>query len=396
MQGNAVHIGAGSIGRGFIGQLYFESGYHTTFIDVVDDVVNAINAEGSYPIDIVTDDKSTRIVVRNIDAVNGKDLELASNTLAMADIASTAVGLNAMRHIAPLLARAIEIRFTSTDAAPLDIILCENINDGKTYVRELIRNNLSASFHAVLESKVGLVEASIGRMVPVMTPEQCKQNPLLVCVEPYCELPVDESGFRGGIPKIKHMKPAKNFSAYVERKLFAHNLTHACTAYLGYLKGYTYIYEAIRDSAILEVVQGAGRESCMALAKKHDIAYTELQYHVNDLIQRYHNRALADQIRRVARDPKRKLAPGDRLTGPATMCVQYQIEPKNIALAIAAALYYDPKDTDDPTSSEVQAMIDNYGLKDFLQNYCKIDPSISPGSSILEAYAKIPEFMTSS
>ena len=49
----AVHFGAGNIGRGFLGQLYFQSGYHTTFIDVVEDVVNAINQRGGYPIRVV-------------------------------------------------------------------------------------------------------------------------------------------------------------------------------------------------------------------------------------------------------------------------------------------------------------------------------------------------------
>ena len=31
----AVQFGAGNIGRGFLGQLYFETGYATTFIDAV-------------------------------------------------------------------------------------------------------------------------------------------------------------------------------------------------------------------------------------------------------------------------------------------------------------------------------------------------------------------------
>ena len=46
----AVMYGAGNIGRGFIAQRFYLSGYHTTFIDVNADVVNAINEAGKYPI----------------------------------------------------------------------------------------------------------------------------------------------------------------------------------------------------------------------------------------------------------------------------------------------------------------------------------------------------------
>ena len=42
----AVMYGAGNIGRGFIAQRFFLSGYHTTFIDVNAEVVNAINEAG--------------------------------------------------------------------------------------------------------------------------------------------------------------------------------------------------------------------------------------------------------------------------------------------------------------------------------------------------------------
>ena len=43
----AVHFGAGNIGRGFIGQLLHESGYDVVFVDVQDDMVEALKAEGA-------------------------------------------------------------------------------------------------------------------------------------------------------------------------------------------------------------------------------------------------------------------------------------------------------------------------------------------------------------
>ena len=52
----AVHFGAGNIGRGFLGQLYCESGYATVFIDVVSEVVDALNSRGSYTVDLVSDE----------------------------------------------------------------------------------------------------------------------------------------------------------------------------------------------------------------------------------------------------------------------------------------------------------------------------------------------------
>ncbi len=391
MAGKAVHIGAGNIGRGFIGQLYYESGYHTTFIDVVEAVVSAIQREKAYPVDLVTDEAVERIWVRNIDAIDGRDLDQAARALAEADIASTAVGLNAMPHIIPLLARAVEIRFADADAPPLDIILCENINNAGDYVRKLVLEKLDPAFHAVFREQVGLVEASIGRMVPVMTPEKQAETPLLVCVEPYCEMPVDSQGFKGPLPPIKHLKPAPNFAAYVERKLFAHNMTHACTAYLGFLKGYEYIYEAIRDSKIRAIVEDAGRESCQALAAKHAMPVMELQAHLDDLIQRYHNRALADQIIRVARDPLRKLAPGDRLIGAATTCVAQGIAPENIALGIAAALQYAPDDPADPTVAAMQEQLQTQGVTGFLSAYCQLDPAMPPGSLVCMARDRLRE-----
>lgn len=71
----AVHFGAGNIGRGFIGQLLYESGYEICFLDVNQTVIDDINNLGKYRIKLVGDTPKF-IEVENISAVNSNDIDL--------------------------------------------------------------------------------------------------------------------------------------------------------------------------------------------------------------------------------------------------------------------------------------------------------------------------------
>ncbi len=389
MTGQAVHFGAGSIGRGFLGQIYCESGYHTTFVDVVDSVVEALNARGGYPLHIVSDSGTETLHIRNVSAINGKSVETAAAILAKADIASTAVGLHALPHIAPVIARAVALRFEKEDAAPLDILVCENLKDGEAHMRALVARHLAPELHPLLEARVGFVEASIGRMVPVITPEQRAKDPLAVWVEPYCELPVDARGFRGPIPPLQYLKPSSDFGAYVERKLFVHNLTHAATAYLGHRRGYAYVYEAIRDVSVRAQVKAAGRETCAALVRKYGMDANALEAHLQDLIARYHNRALADPIARVGRDPARKLGQDDRLIGAMRLCMSQAIVPNAVAVAAAAAVLYDHPD--DEAAMRVQALLREGGVGAVLREICGLPSDSMEAVMIQKAFQTLIE-----
>lgn len=52
--------GAGNIGRGFIGQLFYESGYEVSFIDVNMNVIDKLNSDGGYPVYITNGDHYDR------------------------------------------------------------------------------------------------------------------------------------------------------------------------------------------------------------------------------------------------------------------------------------------------------------------------------------------------
>lgn len=366
----AVHFGAGNIGRGFLGQLYFESGYATTFIDVVEDIVRGLHERRAYPLRMVSEVNET-IWIRDVDAVHASDTEAVARAVAEASIGSTAVGVNVLPRIAPLLAKGLALRFESPSAPPLNIIVCENLLHAGPFLRGEVRKHLEPRLHDTLDEKAGFVEASIGRMVPVMMDAIKAEDPLLVCVEPYCELPVDAAGFRGGIPDIVHMKPMRNFGAYVERKLFIHNMSHAAAAYLGALRGHAYIWEAVADGRVRDAVEQALDESCRGLHARHGLPLDELRAHGEDLLRRYANRALGDQVARVGRDPLRKLGRHDRLIGAGCMCIEQGIAPEGIAFAAAAAMRYDPED--DPAAQSLQRIRAEAGLTGVLKAVCGLD-----------------------
>lgn len=376
----AVHFGAGNIGRGFLGPLYFESGYATTFIDVDAALIAALNAHGQYPLRIVGAESHDEII-GNVYAIHAANDDAVAAAVAQADIVSTAVGVNVLRHVAPALAQGITARY-ALGARPLDVIVCENLLHAGPHLRELVRGALSSALFDYLDEDIGFVEASVGRMVPVMTPVQRAAEPLLICVEPYCDLPVDADAFRGPVPAIAHLQPKSNFGAYVERKLFVHNLSHAATAYFGYLRGHDYIWQAIADPWVRDAVAAATRQSCAALVKKHGLDAAELEAHRVDLMHRYENRALGDQVTRVAADPIRKLGPADRLVGAAACCVAQDLPADAIAFAAAAAMRYDHPN--DPAAVRLQALRAGQGAAGVLREICQVDLA-SPLGQILWA-----------
>ena len=329
--------GAGNIGRGFIGQLFAGSGYEVTFIDVAEDLVGAINREGRYPVRLLSEGLHEDRWVEGVRAVDGRDPEKAAEAVAAADIMATAVGVRVLPRIAPVIAAGLKKRFGRT-GAPLNIIICENLIGANRLLEKLIKENLNEKEKTLFDERVGLVEAAIGRMVPVQTEEMRAGNPLRICAEPYGFLPVDRDAFKGTIPSIIGMKPFGQFDFYIQRKLFVHNMGHAVCAYLGMLRGDTWIWETIRRGDILFIAQNAMLESALALSVKFSVSPGDLIFHIRDLLRRFSNRALGDTCARVGGDTARKLGAEDRLAGAIRCCAGQGIKAAFIALGTAAAL----------------------------------------------------------
>lgn len=366
----SVIFGAGNIGRGFIGQLFSESGYHVTFVDIDRPLLDALNADHTYTVQLVDNDFTQNVRVGPVSALHADDGRAIAEAISQAEVMATAVGARALPLVAPHIIAGVRRRMEQGNDTPLNCIVCENLHDAANLLRKMVQEHLSATERDYLDAHVGLVDTVIGRMVPPLTPEMRAQDPTLILVEPYKELPVDRRGFIGLVPPISAMEACDHFEVYTARKLYIHNCGHAILAYLGYLKDYVYGYEALADPEISDQLDTAWQESMAGLVSRYDVKAAWLRAHTVDLRRRFANRALGDTILRLGRDPLRKLAPSDRLIAPARLAEAAGAPPVALATAIAAALCFDPPE--DPIAAELQKRLAAEGIDAVLADVCQI------------------------
>ena len=385
----AVQFGAGNIGRGFMGQLFFEAGYAIVFVEAHGDLVDRLNAAGQYPLRLL-DAYSKReidMTISRISAVAVDDIDRVARCIEEADVISTAVGVKYLRSVAPALAEGIQRRLRrGGEGRPVDVYLCENILDAPRQLREAVYENLSGEERARADELVGFVGTTVARMVPVVDPELREADPLLVVADSYHHLPFDGKANRAEPPEVEGLHPVANFKAEVERKLFVYNLGHAALAYLGNLKRYTYVHETIADEEFYAVFSGALDESSEALLDlyRDDLDVEHHRSLRRDIDVRYGNPLLKDTIARVGRDPIRKLGPQDRLIGSLNLCLGRGVYPKRIAAVCAAALCYD--DPGDGEARQLQRMIAERGAARVAEEIAGVEPSSGIGREILSAY----------
>ena len=372
-----VLFGAGKIGRSFIGQLFSCSGYEVVFIDIDKKVIAALNEKRKYRVILKSDEGNREILVENVRGIHGSKAEEIASEIATADIMAISVGRKAIPSIAPGIARGIELRSELNPDFPLDIILAENLRDAPKVVgRELDKNLLRTVDR---EQYLGLIETSIGKMVPIMPKEDTDKDPLLVYAEPYNSLILDRKGFKNPIPEVTGLSPKMNMRAWADRKLFIHNLGHAAAAYYGFRKypELVYLYDLMAKSDVYRIAGSTMRQAADILMRHYPEEFTKdhLEGHIEDLLRRFSNKALGDTVYRVGTDLYRKLGPEDRMIGVLKLALKYGLPYDRILHIIVCAIDFRAvneqgirSDSDNKFSAEAEL-----GISHILESVCKID-----------------------
>jgi len=375
-----VLFGAGKIGRSFIGQLFSLSGYKVAFVDVFEPVISELNLRNEYNVIIKSDNPDKIIRIQNVYGVLATNEAQVAEELSDCDIAAISVGQNGLPKVISLVSKGLVLRQKKYGHKPLDFILAENMRNADIFVKDLLKEQLSADFP--LDEFVGLIETSIGKMVPIMKKQEQEKGLLTVYAEPYNTLILDKKAFKNPIPEVNGLAPKENIKAWVDRKSYIHNFGHAAAAYAGFQfdPSIRYLADALSIPSVEKFTREAMLESARVLIHKYpdEFSLIDITNHIDDLLFRFKNRALGDTVFRVGCDLNRKLHINDRILSPLLDGIQFNLPVNKMIKTFVYGLSFRATDENGNMFQNdilFTNILEKKGLSYILHNICGLNNS---------------------
>lgn len=367
----AIILGAGRIGRGFVTQLLTLNNVDITYFDASDAMVEQMNQVGHYTIHVLGH-PDLDLEVEHVKAYPTSNIDQLAACWKESDFIFTACGGKNMPSVGKTIGQAFKKLVMIEGVHPSNVITCENWIDPAKDLKEAIVSCLDENETKLFKENVGVGESVI-LCTGTGAPDPSKiTNPVDTWVQNFKYLPIDKEALKTDAPKWDYIEFVDNFGHLLTQKLYTNNTSCGSVAYLGHLKGLTYMAEAANDPEIEPIMDEIYNEINQALIQGMGID-PESQYAFSKRAKaKYTDRDIVDKLTRIARDPLRKLRPEDRLIGPSKIALSIGVKPTAIALATAAALFYD--EHDDESAMKLQEMRKEHGVEYILQNVCQLKP----------------------
>lgn len=374
----AVHFGAGNIGRGFIGELLHDSGYEITFLDVGDALINQLEQAGSYDLYRIEHNYEKKVIspVHALSTIHQP--EECIRKIVNADLITTSVWANNLPKIAPLLARGLKARLDA-GRPRVNVFACENA----MFATDILKNAMADCGITLeqLDAVAGFPNTAVDRVVLGGD----KDGRPIVNIADYHELAVEETKLVNPAEKpIQGAHYTDNLQKFLERKLYVINCGHAYGGYLGYIYGYTSVYDVFTNPEMGKDVYEAMRESAALIAEKYDFTKEEMQEYVDFGMKRYQMKGVDYPVSMVTRSPIRKLGATDRMVGPCVQCAEHGLPHDGLTKGVALILLLDSKE--DEQAVELQKYIAEKGVSEALTHYSGIQKDSPLHGAILKHY----------
>ncbi|HEX6098817.1 MAG TPA: SIS domain-containing protein [Thermoanaerobaculia bacterium] len=354
-------FGMGAIGLAYLAPLFHALDKSMWFVEREEGRIAAMRA-ADYQYAIQQGGADEVRTIGRFSVILGSDSTLVTAHALSVDTIVTAVGVPNFESLIDPLAQIIHLRYQFWIEQPLNVIFSENFpveEDPLARLRHRLRDKLDdPELKVYFDEHIGLVPAIDEAVVPEVGLDVLSRKEPIVVEKESAVLFIDRKRWHSPESDGKtRRRPdfgdrvafTSSFLPLHMRKLWVHNMAHSLIGYLGHHRGYTLIYDAVRDEAIREIVMRAMRSIGCELYRRWSYRETPqvtLESYIEWRWKRYENEALRDTVARVCRDPERKLGPNDRLLGPIKYIQKYA--PKSTANAaivdiltgVVAAMHY--------------------------------------------------------
>ena len=344
-----VIVGAGKTGRGFLGRLCAEAGVHVTYVDKNAELAAALNAAGSFAVNFFGNCRPS-VTVKDYSVCTWENAVIPENALILISVC----GQNLKDAAASLKEKLIP-------GAKYQIITAENSSKPSKVVREVI----------------GMDTVSVSEGTVFCTTIEGEGLEIRSQDYPYFQYDAEllPEGYDAGIPALR---PVKEFGNFLTRKLYTYNAASCVIAYLGALKGYTDYASAANDPEILALLDKNYAETGKALCAEYGYDPEDQAEFALLSRKKFCDRTITDTVNRNARDPQRKLAPAERITGPMALIEKYGLDADVLYRTTAAALLYDAEG-----ENAWQEIKEGKSASELLESVCGISADSVSGQKIL-------------
>ena len=352
-------FGFGPIQSGLFAKEAFQSGNFSGIVvaEIDTELVESVRVnKGSYFVNVAKSDGIEQLRIDNMELLNpnvSTDKQILLETLTQSTEIVTSLpsvsfyesgGTNS---VVSLIAEGLK----NSSAEATIIYTAENNNRAA----EILEKAVDKKIGTLPRRKVQFLNTVIGKMSRVVTdPAEIAELKLRTIapgleraflVERFNRILVSRTNIADFKPGIEIFIEKDDLLPFEEAKLYGHNAIHSLIGFIGAFKGAKSMTELADDKVIMQIGRDAFlNESGAALVKKYaclgDKLFTKAGYKdfADDLLERITNPYLGDTIARVTRDVIRKLEIDGRIFGTMQLALEYDIEPKNLALGALAGI----------------------------------------------------------
>ncbi len=377
---NVFVVGAGRLGKGFIGETFDNAGWNITFLDNDPRVAEELEKAGCFHVKVHRVEEIQNRTITNFKAYTCDEAYSCMDAFLETDVMILPLYPEDFKEAGHYLSKCFEKFREVHPDRKLTLICITNKNYMIPDVEKDFKELLSEETKKWFDENVVIRDSIIRRATDAETNyaidvDTVAVNSLLIQGPVYNDF-----------SDVEWMEVTDKIEMLKDIKVTAVNGPHASYAFLGYLKGWETIPEAEADPEIAEIVEKEREEITKGVMKEYPV--TEEEVH-NLVYFAPAKGALPDAISRVAFDPIRKVSRGDRLTGAAEVNFKHGVPFDHIAIGLAAGFAY--MNANDPNAVILQEDVKQMGIAKAVSKYIDFPEDHIITQTVLNKYEMLKE-----